>query len=116
MLKKIVTLGLMVSILSIASSVGVDAQSKMSDENQTISNTGGTQNEKLRDSFAKKENKPNFDQKETLADYRKQKSQGQKFSTGTKILIGVGITAAVLGIVIFAASRDKVEPFKNGVF
>ncbi|HRH40061.1 MAG TPA: hypothetical protein PKY82_00345 [Pyrinomonadaceae bacterium] len=111
MFKKITILTLLVSIFSIASSANIFAQTKMSDENQPVS----INPEPRRETFLKKEVQPNFEQKETMADYKKQKAQGSKFSTGTKVLIGVGIAAAVLGVVIFAASRDKIEPFKNGV-
>lgn len=50
-------------------------------------------------------------EKETMASYQKSKTAGKKFSTKTKILIGVGIAAAVTGIIIFAASRDKIRTF-----
>ncbi len=45
------------------------------------------------------------------AEYQKQKAQGSKFSTTTKVLIGVGIAAAVIGIVAFAVSRTEIHPF-----
>jgi hypothetical protein len=50
-------------------------------------------------------------EKSTLEAYEKQKAAGKKFSTTTKVLIGVGIAAAVVGVVIFAASRDKIRTF-----
>lgn len=45
------------------------------------------------------------------AEYERQKAQGKKFSTTTKVLIGVGVAAAVVGIIVFAASRDKIRTF-----
>lgn len=61
------------------------------------------------------EDKANSDflksEKNTLANYEKQKAAGKRFSTTTKALIGVGIAAAVIGIVVFAASRDKIKTF-----
>jgi hypothetical protein len=115
MFRKIITASLLVSIFTLASGPNVFAQAKLSDDNRPVSQTVETKPEKLRDAFAKKETAPKFDEKDNLAAHQKQKSQAQKFSTGTKILIGVGIAAAVIGVVVFAASRDKIEPFRNGV-
>jgi CHASE3 domain sensor protein len=50
-------------------------------------------------------------EKETMASYQKNKAADKKFSTQTKILIGAGIAAAVVGVVVFAASRDKIKTF-----
>ena len=50
-------------------------------------------------------------EKSTMADYQRAKAQGKGFSKGTKIAIGVGIAAAAIGIVVFAASRDKIRTF-----
>lgn len=47
--------------------------------------------------------------KDTLAEYEKTKAQGKKFSTTTKVLIGAGIAAAVIGIVIIAASKGAKD-------
>lgn len=115
MFRKIITLALLVSVFSIASSASVYAQAKMSDENLPLSVSNEIKNEKIREIFLKKDNQPDLEKKETMADYRKQKAQAGNFSTSTKILIGVGIAAAVVGVVVFAASRSKIEPFKNGV-
>lgn len=100
MFKKIISVGLLVTILGIVSSANVFAQAKLSDENQTISINKEVKNEKVRESFLKKEDKPNYEQKETMADYKKQKAQGKKFTTGTKVLIGVGIGAAILATIL----------------
>jgi len=100
MFKKIISVGLLVTILGIASSANVFAQAKLSDENQTISINKEAKNEKVQESFLKKEAKQNYEQKETMADYRKQKAQGKKFSTQTKVLIGVGIGAAILATIL----------------
>lgn len=108
MFKKISTLFLAAVIFTTASSVSVFANTISNDEAQKT-----VQTETRRESFLKKENNPNQNEKENLNSYNKQKKQGQRFSTSTKILIGVGIVA-VIGVVIFAANR-KVEPFKNGV-
>ena len=114
MFKKITTLFLAMIIFATASSVSVFGQAKLSDENNAVSQNAEAKNDKLKESLAKMDNQsatPNFDKKETMADYKKLKSQGQKFSTSTKILIGVGIAVAVVGVVVFAASRDKVRTF-----
>lgn len=100
MFKKIISIGLLVVTLSIASSGNVFAQAKLSDENQPILINKEVKNEKVKDSFLKKEAKPNFEKEETMADYRKQKAQGKKFSTQTKVLIGVGVGAAILATIL----------------
>ncbi|MBS1793474.1 MAG: hypothetical protein JSS81_06450 [Acidobacteria bacterium] len=46
--------------------------------------------------------------KSTLADYEQAKKQGRKFSTATKVLIGVGIAVAVVAV-IFAVGRNDLE-------
>lgn len=115
MFKKITTLFLAMMIFTTALSLSVSGQSNLSDENQTVSqNAEAKKNDKLREALAKKDNQsstPNFDKRETMADYQNQKKQGQKFSTSTKVLIGVGITVAVVGVVVFVASRDKINTF-----
>ena len=108
MFKKITTLFLAAVIFTTASSISVFAKNISNDEPQKK-----VQTENRRETFLKKENKANFDEKENLNSYNKQKQKRNKFSTSTKILIGVGIVA-VIGVVIFAAN-SKVEPFKNGV-
>jgi hypothetical protein len=115
MFRKIIATSLLVSIFTLASGSNVFGQIKLSDESRPVSPAPVAQNEKLRDAFTKKKYQSDFSEPDNLAAHQKQKSQGQKFSTGTKILIGVAIVAVVAGIVVFAASRDKVEPFKNGV-
>lgn len=116
MFKKIIVLTLLVSIFSAASSVSVYAQATLNDdETQTVGVDRDSQTEETPRKFVKKEKDSIFQEKEGLAAYQKQKAQGKRFSTGTKILIGVGVAAAVIGVVVFLASRDKVEPFKNGV-
>ncbi len=52
-----------------------------------------------------------LDGKESMRTYHEHNARGKKFSTTTKILIGVGIAAAAIGIFVFAASRDKVRTF-----
>lgn len=113
MFKKFITLSLLISIFSIASSINVFAQAKLSDETKTVSQNNETKSDNLREVLLKKENKTavSFDDKDNLANHQKQKSQGKRFSTGTKILIGVGIAAAAMGVLVFAASRDKIRTF-----
>ena len=115
MLKKTLSIFLAVIILTVASGANVFAQTKNLNDSETA---------------AKKENKAeapgdlksvvkaksksgelNISDKSTLADYERAKRQGKGMSTTTKVLIGVGIAAAVIGIVVFAASRDKIRTF-----
>ena len=83
MFKKFMTLALLVSMVTAASNIGVSAQTNSIDENQTVA-----KNEKLREVFLKKENPSpvNFEEKDTLNNHQKQKSQGKNFSTGAKSL------------------------------
>ncbi|MFT3744167.1 MAG: hypothetical protein QM785_07725 [Pyrinomonadaceae bacterium] len=50
-------------------------------------------------------------EKSTMADYQRAKAKGKGFSKGTKVAIGVGVAAAAIGIIVFAASRDKIKTF-----
>ena len=98
MFKKITTLLLAMMIFATASSVSVFGQVTRSDENQTVSQNAEPKNDKLQEALAKIDNQSataSFNKKETMAEYNKQKAQGQKFSKSTKILIGVGIVTAV---------------------
>lgn len=47
-------------------------------------------------------------QKSTMAEYERSKAAGKKLSTTTKVLIGVGIAAAVIAIV-FVVAKDDLE-------
>lgn len=112
MFKKIISLALLVSVFSIASSANVYAQARMSNENQIISNNNDTKNEKLRELFLKKEKDNSFTvlgEKDNLANHEKQKSQGKKMSKGTKILIGVGIGVGVAILVGVLTTRFGIN-------
>jgi len=115
MFKKIISLALLVSIFSIASSLSVFAQASLSEAPAIMQNKSDEKkSDDLRAVIWKKEERSsasNFDEKDSLTTYQKQKSQGKRFSTGTKILIGVAIAAGLTGIFYFAASRDKIKPF-----
>ena len=50
-------------------------------------------------------------EKRAMAEYNKAKANGQGFSTGKKIAIGVGIAAAILVIVAVVVSRTEIHPF-----
>ena len=129
-MKKTMSAVLVVLLLNVAFGVNIFAQANSVKENQFTGQTDAPQNnfrrsEESKDvsksaakaDFYKKlaRNNANSDvskgEKNTLAAYERQKAEGKKFSTTTKVLIGVGIAAAVIGIVVFAASRDKIETF-----
>lgn len=110
MFRKIIILALLVSVLSIASSVSVLAQAKSSDdENQTVAIKTEPKNEKLREVFLKKENQPNFVEKDNLAKHQKQQTQGKKLSKGTKIMIGVGVGVGVAILVGILTTRFGIN-------
>lgn len=50
-----------------------------------------------------------FSKKDTLAEYERTKAQGKKFSTTTKVLIGAGIAAVVIAVVVIAASNGAKD-------
>lgn len=129
-MKKTVSVVLMALLLNVAFGVNVFAQTGLVKSNQFIGQTDAAQNdaqqngdsveatnsvakEKLYKSLTGNSGNSGFikSEKSTLADYQKQKAADKKFSTTTKVLIGVGVAAAVIGIVILAASRDKIETF-----
>jgi Flp pilus assembly protein TadB len=115
MFKKITTLFLAVVIFTIASSISIFGQAKLADENQTVSQKVEPKNEKLRNAFLKKENVPSaaeLSEKETMASYQKQKKQGQKFSTATKIIIGVGAVAAAVFIIGLVRYGNNEQVFR----
>ena len=60
--------------------------------------------------FAENREKPfnPASRKSTLAEHQAQQKAGKKFSTTTKVLIGVGIAAAVLAVV-FVVARDDLK-------
>ncbi|HEX8636806.1 MAG TPA: hypothetical protein VF692_01990 [Pyrinomonadaceae bacterium] len=114
MLRKILSVCLLAFIFSAVSGVNVFARSINGDE-KTLVVKKETQagKEDLKSVFSAKNDSSNQigKEKNTLAEYERNKAQGRKFSTTTKILIGVGIAAAVIGVVVFAASRDKIRTF-----
>ena len=113
MLKKTLSFILVVSIFAITSSVGVSAQTNFPAENHTATLADRKPKRDLKASIAavQDSSKPTVSSKTMLADYEKSNQSRKGFSTTTKVLIVVGIAAAVAGIVIFAASRDKIKTF-----
>lgn len=129
-MKKTMSAVLVVLLLNVAFGVNVFAQANSVKGNQFIGQTAEpenvvSRNEENKDAsksaakadfykkLARNNVSPNIieGEKNTLAAYERQKAEGKKFSTTTKVLIGVGIAAAVVGIVVFAASRDKIKTF-----
>jgi hypothetical protein len=129
-MRKTVSAVLVVLLLNVAFGANVFAQTGFVNGNQFLGQRTAPQNDVSRNEeskdvsksaakadFYKKLARNNVSsniiesEKNTLAAYERQKAEGKKFSTTTKVLIGVGIAAAVIGIVVFAASRDKIETF-----
>lgn len=117
MFRKILLGTLAFSIFFLGTNVNVFAQARAFENNQTLaistekSTAQKPSSPDLKKALFEKQNSTEFKEKESLAEYERQKAKGNNLSTTTKVLIGVGIAAAVIGIVIFAASRDKVETF-----
>jgi hypothetical protein len=113
MLKKILSICLAVMILTGASSVGVFAAANGDETSKTAAaeKSAGASNLKTIVNAQTGPTTAINPSKSTLADYQRAQRRGNKFSTKTKVLIGVGIAAAVVGIVVFAASRDKIRTF-----
>ncbi|CAN5398946.1 hypothetical protein BH10ACI2_BH10ACI2_17170 [soil metagenome] len=105
MSKKIFTLILLITSLVTVSNLSVAAQARFSDENQVASKQIESKPATLRDVLAKaKEARPPSDREviEAMAalDKQNRKAPAKKLSTNTKVLIGIGIAAAVIGIVL----------------
>lgn len=114
MIKKILSFCLAAIIFTLSSGINVFAQTGNLNPIETVAKQEVKNDARDLKSSIKAQSdaeNQNASNKTTLADYEKAKKQGKKFSTTTKVLIGVGVAAAVIGIVVFAASRDKVKTF-----
>lgn len=113
MLKKLLTGFMAFMILMVASGANVFARANGGDDEKTsatkqekpvkqkdLASVIKTKNETVNSSFTKKD---------TLAEYERAKAQGKKFSTTTKVLIGVGVAAAVIAIIAIAASNGAKD-------
>ena len=109
MFKKIITVFLTAMIFTVASGINTFAQTNKIDENQTVAKQGAKTDSADLKSLVKARtgsNEVKISNKSTLADYQKAKQQSSKFSTTTKVLIGVGIAVAVVGVIFVVARRD----------
>jgi Flp pilus assembly protein TadB len=122
MFRKTLLATLAFSIFCLGTNANVFAQARASENNRAISaeksetkfeaaSVQKSSNPDLKKALFEKKDSSAYKEKNNLAEYEKQKAQGKKFSTTTKILIGVGIAAAVIAIVVIAASQDKIETF-----
>lgn len=118
MFRKTLLATLAFSIFYLGTNANVFGQARAFENNRAIgveiseaSSAQKSSNPDLKKALFEKKDSSVYKEKNNLAEYEKQKAQGKKFSTTTKVLIGVGIAAAVIGIVVFAASRDKIETF-----
>ena len=112
MMKKILSVCLLAFIFSAVSGVNVFARSINGDEKTpVVVKETATGREDLKTVFSAKNDSSNEigKEKNTLAEYEKSKAQGRKFSTTTKVLIGVGIAAVVIGVVVIAASKGAED-------
>jgi uncharacterized protein YxeA len=129
-MKKTVSAVLITLLLNFAFGINIFAQTNLAKGNQFIiqhetpqniaqrnQESKDTSKSAVKAEFYKKLSQDNAGsdfvdgEKNTLTGYERQKAEGKKFSNTTKVLIGVGIAAAVIGVVIFAASRDKIKTF-----
>ena len=111
MLKKLLVTSLMAVILTVVSGVNAFAQTVKTDENQAVAkqeNAAGTGDLKSVISARSKSGDVSISNKSTLAEYERAKRQGKGLSTTTKVLIVVGIAAAI-ATVIFVAGREDLE-------
>jgi Flp pilus assembly protein TadB len=107
MFKRLTILFLAIAIFTTASSISAFGNTKSVDETKNISQKAETKNDKVRETFLKKESQPNYNAKDNMATYQKQKAQKSMFSTKTKIMIGVGIAAAIIVVVLVANDGFK---------
>jgi hypothetical protein len=106
-MRKLVIAGLL-SAIFIAANANVFAGINEKDKDKKPTATESVKAEK-RSVIDRAESAPSFDPYSAAnlkADYNQNKKSGKKFSTTTKVLIGVGIAAAVLAIVFVAARND----------
>jgi ferric-dicitrate binding protein FerR (iron transport regulator) len=115
MLKKLSAV-LMVTAIMVAANANVLARTNGGEDDKKSAKAAQaapakpTEEKNWRQIFAANREKP-FDpasRKSTLAEHQAQQKAGKKFSTTTKVLIGVGIAAAVLAVV-FVVARDDLK-------
>ena len=107
MFKKILSLGLMAMMLTLATSAPLYAQTGSLKANET--NVKAEKPAKdLKEAFKAEEKKDTLEvsDKSTMAEYERARRRGKGLSTTTKVLIGVGIAAAVVGILFAVGKRD----------
>lgn len=115
MLKKLLPASLIIMILMTASSVSVFARAIDNDGKNDVAKA-----EKQADKNEKKDwssivkaksdfGDAKFSGRQTLAEFEKQKAQGKKFSNTTKVLIGVGVAAAVIVVVALAFRKGTKD-------
>jgi Flp pilus assembly protein TadB len=111
MLKKLLSTFLAFVILTVASSANVFARAGDDEKTSVTNQEKQTEKTDLASALKSKSDSINsrFTKKDTLAEYEKTKAQGKKFSTTTKVLIGVGIAAVVIGVVVIAASKGAED-------
>ncbi len=114
MFKKILSLGLMTMMLTLASNAPLYAQTGSLKANDEAVRAEKQTAKDLKKAFEAEEKKDTLEvsDKSTMAEYEKARRRGKGLSTTTKVLIGVGIAAAVVGI-LFVGKRD-LENNLNG--
>lgn len=115
MLKKLLSAFLALMILTAASSLSVFARANGGDEEKDKKAAPAAQEKQTEktgrknwSAIVKSESDPadlEFTNKQTRREYEKLKAEGKKFSTTTKVLIGVGIAAAVIVVVAVLANK-----------
>ncbi len=119
MLKKLLSAFLVLLIMTAASSARVFASANDGDKKTNADKPEKQikESEKKDLSFILKNKSEisdlKFTKKDTLAEYERTKAQGRKFSTTTKILIGAGIAAAIVAVVVLVAKKGArdASPF-----
>jgi len=97
MYKKIVTSTLLAVTFFVSVNVSFAARAVSGDDIQPVAKRNEPKPETLREAFAKKSETKAVpvEAKGTMADYEKEKAVGKKLSKQSKVLIGVGIGAAI---------------------
>jgi CHASE3 domain sensor protein len=111
-LKKLLSAFLAFMILTVASSANVFARANNDNEKTNATNQEKQIEKRDTSSIWKTKHdsvNSTFTKKDTLAEYERTKAQGKKFSTTTKVLIGVGIAAVVIGIIVYAADKGASD-------
>ena len=93
-------------------SIGSSVSTIQADETQKNAETKTVSDKKISKFAVLNPNSESGANQGSMLDFKTPKAPVRRLSNSSKVLIGVGIAAALAGVFYFAASRDKIRPFK----